>query len=555
LSGRIDFSILRLDHGAPEAGVMVERQAEGRSGVKPRLELRGIRKTYPSVVANDGIDLVVAPGEIHAVIGENGAGKSTLMKIIYGMVRPDAGDMLWEGREATVRNPADAQRLGIGMVFQHFALFETLTVVQNIALATPGAVKTEVLSQKIAALSERYGMPLEPARPVYSMSVGERQRVEIIRALLRNPGLLIMDEPTSVLTPQAVQKLFVTMRQLASEGCSILYISHKLEEIRDVCERATVLRAGKVVGSVDPRRETTAAVARMMIGSDLPTFRHDEAPIAKQPRLEVNALSVAAGDPFGVDLTDVELTVRAGEIVGIAGISGNGQKELLAALSGETTVPERSAIRIGGKDAGHLSPRARRALGLAFVPEDRLGRGAVPELSLAENALLTASSQGMVAGGLIRFARVRAFAERCIDAFDVRCAGPRAAASSLSGGNLQKFIVGREMLQRPDVLIVAQPTWGVDVGATLAIRQALLDIRSAGAAVLVVSEELDELFELADRIAVIAGGRLTRAKRTRDTNRDEIGIAMAGTDTDAREPQAVSVPPVVDREGSLANQA
>jgi simple sugar transport system ATP-binding protein len=531
-------------------------QPGGGRSVAPRLELRGIRKAYPSVVANDGIDLVVAPGEIHAVIGENGAGKSTLMKVIYGMVRPDAGEMLWEGREAVVRTPADAQRLGIGMVFQHFALFDTLTVAQNIALATPGSLGMEALSQKITALAERYGMPVEPSRPVYSMSVGERQRVEIIRSLLQSPGLLIMDEPTSVLTPQAVQKLFVTLRQLASEGCSILYISHKLEEIRDLCEHATVLRAGKVTGSVDPRRETAAAMARMMIGSDLPTFRHDEEVAAKkEPRLEVAALSVASLDPFGVDLTGIDLTVHAGEIVGIAGISGNGQKELLAALSGETTVPERSAIRIGAKDAGHLSPQARRALGLAFVPEDRLGRGAVPDLSLAENALLTASSQSMVRGGLIRFSRVRAFAERCIDAFDVRCSGPRAAASSLSGGNLQKFIVGREILQQPDILIAAQPTWGVDVGAALAIRQALLDLRTAGAAILVVSEELDELLEIADRIAVIANGRLTPPKRTKDTNRDEIGVAMAGMAIGQRSPTAGAAPLVLNREVSLAVDA
>jgi general nucleoside transport system ATP-binding protein len=526
-------------HGAQPGGA--------RRGT-PRLELRGIRKAYPSVVANDGIDLVVAPGEIHAVIGENGAGKSTLMKVIYGMVRPDAGDMLWEGKETMVRSPADAQRLGIGMVFQHFALFDTLTVAQNIALATPGRLGLDALSEKIAAVSQRYGVPLEPDRPVYTMSVGERQRVEIVRALLRDPGLLIMDEPTSVLTPQAVQKLFITLRQLAQEGCSILYISHKLEEIRDLCWHATILRAGRVTGSVDPRRETTAAMARMMIGSDLPAFRHDEAAAATEARLEVRALSVPASDPFGVDLSDIDLTVHAGEIVGIAGISGNGQKELLAALSGETPVAARSAIRIGGKDAGRLSPSARRALGLAFVPEDRLGRGAVPELTLADNALLTASRQGLVASGLIRFSRVKAFAERCIDTFDVRCGGPRAAASSLSGGNLQKFIVGREILQRPDVLIVAQPTWGVDVGAALAIRQALLDLRTAGAAVLVVSEELDELFDIADRIAVIANGRLAPARRTKETNRDEIGIAMTGTTGDGG-------PVTLNREDHRAAQA
>jgi simple sugar transport system ATP-binding protein len=297
-------------------------------------------------------------------------------------------------------------------------------------------------------------------------------------------------------------------------------------------------------------------MARMVIGSDLPTFRHDEEVAAKkEPRLEVTALSVASLDPFGVDLTGIDLTVHAGEIVGIAGISGNGQKELLAALSGETTVPERSAIRIGAKDAGHLSPQARRALGLAFVPEDRLSRGAVPDLSLAENALLTASSQSMVRGGLIRFSRVRTFAERCIDAFDVRCSGPRAAASSLSGGNLQKFIVGREILQQPDILIAAQPTWGVDVGAALAIRQALLDLRTAGAAILVVSEELDELLEIADRIAVIANGRLTPPKRTKDTNRDEIGVAMAGMAIGQRSPTAGAAPLVLNREVSLAVDA
>jgi simple sugar transport system ATP-binding protein len=494
----------------------------------PRLELRGIRKTYPAVVANDGVDLAVAPGEIHAVIGENGAGKSTLMKIIYGMVRPDAGEMLWEDREVLVRSPADAQRLGIGMVFQHFALFDTLTVAQNIALASPARSGIERLSEKIAAISRRYGLPLEPDRPVYTMSVGERQRVEIVRALMQAPGLLIMDEPTSVLTPQAVERLFATLRQLAAEGCSILYISHKLEEIRSICDSATVLRAGKVTGVVDPRRESAATMARLMIGAELPAIHQREETTGGEARLEVRGLSLASDDPFGVDLGEIDLTVRAGEIVGIAGVSGNGQAELLAALSGEVTVAGGAAIRICGTDAGHLSASARRTLGLAFVPEDRFGRGAVPELSLADNALLTASRQGMVAGGLIRYPRVKAFAERCIAAFDVRGGGLEAPASSLSGGNLQKFIVGREILQQPRVLIVAQPTWGVDVGAALAIHRALIDLRAAGTAILVISEELDELFEIADRIAVIAAGRLTALTRTRDTNRDAIGLAMTG---------------------------
>jgi simple sugar transport system ATP-binding protein len=413
-------------------------------------------------------------------------------------------------------------------VFQHFALFDTLTVAQNIALASPARDGIERLSEQIAAVSQRYGMPLEPDRPVYTMSVGERQRVEIVRALMQAPGLLIMDEPTSVLTPQAVERLFATLRQLAAEGCSILYISHKLEEIRSVCDAATVLRAGKVTGVVNPQCASTAMMARMMIGAELPAIHQRAENPAGDARLEVSALSLASDDPFGVDLRDIDLTVRAGEIVGIAGVSGNGQTELLAALSGEATVPDRRAIRVCGTDAGRLSASARRGLGLAFVPEDRLGRGAVPDLSLADNALLTASRQGMVAGGLIRYPRVKAFAQRCIAAFDVRGGGLEAAASSLSGGNLQKFIVGREILQQPRVLIVAQPTWGVDVGAALAIHRALIDLRAAGTAILVVSEELDELFEITDRIAVIAGGRLTALRRTRDTNRDEIGLAMTG---------------------------
>jgi general nucleoside transport system ATP-binding protein len=492
----------------------------------PRLELRGIRKAYPAVVANDGIDLAVAPGEIHGVIGENGAGKSTLMKIIYGIVRPDGGEMLWEGRAVQVRSPPDAQRLGIGMVFQHFALFDTLTVAENIALATPGRRSIADLSEEIVEVSRRYGLPLDPDRPVYTMSVGEQQRVEIVRALMRSPGLLIMDEPTSVLTPQAVESLFHTLRQLSHEGSGILYISHKLEEVASLCDAATVLRAGRVAGVVDPRRESTAAMARMMVGGDLPALRPREEVPGGEALLEARALSLPSNDPFGVDLADIDLTVHAGEIVGIAGVSGNGQAELLAALSGETTMPARSSIRIGRRDAGHLSPAERRSLGLAFVPEDRLGRGAVPELSLTENALLTASGQGMVVAGMIRYQRAQAFAERCIAEFDVHCSGREATALALSGGNLQKFIVSREILQQPSVLIVAQPTWGVDVGAALAIHRTLIELRASGAAILVVSEDLDELLQIADRITVISAGRLAPPKRTRDTSRDEIGIAM-----------------------------
>ncbi|MFC3108691.1 ABC transporter ATP-binding protein [Undibacterium arcticum] len=494
----------------------------------PRLMLRGICKVYPSVVANDGIDLSVMPGEIHAVLGENGAGKSTLMRIIYGVTRQTSGEMFWEGAPVQVENPAHARQLGIGMVFQHFSLFETLSVVENVALSLPGRPDLGYLARRIEKVSEKYGLPVDPRRLTHGLSVGERQRVEIIRCLLQNPNLLIMDEPTSVLTPQAVRKLFDTLRQLADEGCSILYISHKLDEIQELCHTATVLRAGKVTGACVPAQETPKSMARMMIGKDLPVCEHGAPSTGGELRLRVEHLSQKSDDPFGVDLKDIHLEVRSGEIVGIAGVSGNGQQELLYALSGEAPLVEKSPVQICGIAAGCMGPDKRRTLGLCFVPEERLGRGAVPRMSLSQNALLTAYGSGMVRYGLIRFAVMRDFAERCIARFNVKCGGPDAPARSLSGGNLQKFIVGREIMQQPSLLIVAQPTWGVDVGAAAFIRQALLDLRDAGAAVLVISEELDELFEISDRIAVIAGGRLSPATPASDTNVEEIGVRMSG---------------------------
>jgi len=495
---------------------------------KPRLALHGITKAYPSVVANDGVALDVLPGEIHAVLGENGAGKSTLMKIIYGVVKPDAGTIEWEGAKVEIGNPARARRLGIGMVFQHFSLFETLTVAENIALALDAARAGADLADRIREVSSRYGLPLEPGRHVHTMSVGERQRVEIVRCLLQGPRLLIMDEPTSVLTPQAVESLFETLETLSGEGVSILYISHKLDEIRALCHRATVLRAGRVTGECDPRQETSASLARMMIGGDLPRPLHREAR-AGAVRLAIDHLSLPSDDPFGTALSEVSLEVHGGEIVGIAGVSGNGQQELMAALSGERIVPEARAVRIADAPIGHEDAAPRRARGLAFVPEERLGRGAVPDMSLAENALLTAHAQGMVSRGFVRERAVRDFAAATIAEFGVKAGGPDAAARSLSGGNLQKYIVGREIRQRPRVLVVSQPTWGVDVGAAVQIRQALIDLRDQGVAVLVVSEELDELFEICDRLAVIAQGRLSHAKAVAVTNAEEIGQLMAGS--------------------------
>jgi simple sugar transport system ATP-binding protein len=513
---------------------MTEPQApplrQGRARAEPRLQLLGISKIYPSVIANADVDLSVMPGEIHAVLGENGAGKSTLMKMIYGVTRPDAGDIVWEGRQVDIDSPSAARRLGIGMVFQHFALFETLTVAENIALALDERVTPAQLAPRIRAVSEQYGLPLDPQRRVHSMSVGERQRVEIVRCLLQSPRLLIMDEPTSVLTPDAVQRLFVSLRRLRDDGVSILYISHKLDEIQSLCDRATVLRAGRVAGVADPREETAQSLAELMIGGELPTCRL----VPREPgevRLALRDLDMPSDDPFGTHLAGITLELRAGEIVGLAGVSGNGQQELLKAISGELPAPGADSIRILGKDAARLGPAARRRLGLGFVPEERLGRGAVPALSLADNALLTGhldDAAGMVRRGVIRRGAVRAFASAVIERFKVKCGGERSAAASLSGGNLQKFIVGREIGLAPKVMVLAQPTWGVDIGAAMLIRQAIIDLRDEGVAVLVVSEELDELFMMCDRIAVLAKGRLSRAVPVAGTSVNQIGIWMSG---------------------------
>lgn len=491
-----------------------------------RLELRGITKQYPAVRANDGVALRVAPGQIHAVLGENGAGKSTLMKIIYGATQPDAGEMLWNGQPVKVASPAAARALGISMVYQHFSLFDTLTAAENVWLGLGKAHTLAQVTARIREVAAGYGLEVDPLRPVHTLSVGERQRVEIVRALLTRPSLLILDEPTSVLTPQAVDKLFVTLRQLSSEGCSILYISHKLDEIRLLCHHCTVLRGGKVTGEVDPTQETNASLSRLMIGAEPPALKHREARVGAVA-LEVKGLSLPQQDPFGVALDRVSLQVRAGEIVGVAGVSGNGQQELMAALSGEDRRAPAGSVQLFGHDMASASPRQRRSAGLHFVPEERLGRGAVPSLSLAQNTLLT-RTQAVGRGGWLNLAGARAMAAGLIARFQVKAGGPEAVARSLSGGNLQKFLVGREIDAKPKVLIVAQPTWGVDVGAAAQIRGELLRLRDEGCALLVVSEELDELFEISDRLVVIAGGRVSPPVATAEATVERIGEWMSG---------------------------
>jgi simple sugar transport system ATP-binding protein len=493
-----------------------------------RLELKNLSKTYPAVKANDRVSLRVKPGEIHAILGENGAGKSTLMKMIYGTTRPDddGGEILWNGQHIDIKSPQQARQLGISMVFQHFSLFDTLTVAENVWLGLDKTLKLPQVIEQINNVAKNYGLDIDPHRPVHTLSVGERQRVEIVRALMTNPKLLILDEPTSVLTPQAVEKLFVTLRRIAEEGCSILYISHKLDEIRALCHHCTVLRGGKVTGEVDPTKETNASLSKLMIGAEPPQLRH-ESKTPGQVVLQVQGLNLEQQDPFGTSLKDIGFEVRAGEVVGIAGVSGNGQQELMAALSGEDLRAPVESIRLFGQAIARQAPGQRRAQGLHFVPEERLGRGAVPTLSLAQNTLLT-RTHTVGHAGWVDSGAVRTLAQQLIERFKVKAGGPDAPAKSLSGGNLQKFIVGREIDAQPKLLIVSQPTWGVDVGAAAQIRGELLALRDAGCAVLVVSEELDELFEISDRLLVIAQGRVSPSIATRDATVEQIGAWMSG---------------------------
>ncbi len=495
---------------------------------RPLVELRGVSKRYGDLLANDRIDLALHRGEIHALLGENGAGKSTLVKILYGVVEPTAGDIVWEGRHVTIASPVEARRLGIGMVFQHFSLFDQMTVAENVAVGLSGADSLKDVRARLVEISRGYGLGLEPDRAVWTLSAGERQRIEIVRCLLQDPKLIILDEPTSVLTPQEAEALFETLERLASEGRAILYISHRLEEVRRLCRSATILRAGRVVATVDPRARSAREIAALMVGSDVGEVKpHGPSGGGGEAALSLRHLTLPPAEPHQWGLKDIELTVCKGEIVGIAGVAGNGQGELFAAISGEQLAPRPENVIIAGRACGRIGIDGRRRLGAAFVPEERLGHAAVPSHRLSDNAVLSHHASGdVVRGGLVRFSAARRLARAIADTFDVRTPERDPLARQLSGGNLQKFAVGREIIRRPALLVVNQPTWGVDAGAARLIRQALVDLAGEGAAVLVISQDLDELFEIADRIAVIHSGRLTEARPRAAWTREAIGLEM-----------------------------
>ncbi|MDG3085253.1 ABC transporter ATP-binding protein [Vibrio hannami] len=495
----------------------------------PLLELWNVSKIYPGVIANDNVNLKLNEGEILALLGENGAGKSTLVKMIYGVNRPDKGAILWNNREIDIRSPNQARSMGIGMVFQHFSVFETLTVQENIEL---GLDKTFVeqlddLRQSIIDISKKYDLHVDPDRYVHSLSIGERQRVEILRCLIQEVKLLILDEPTSVLTPQEVSGLFRVLKKLSSEGCAIMFISHKLKEVTELCDRAVILRGGVVTGECTPAEETPDSIARMMVGSDAELSESYNKKLSESVIFETHFLTLPPTHPFGCGLTDVNLQLRAGEILGVAGVAGNGQEDLLEALSGEDTRAKSNSITFNGNPIGNLNAGQRRNLGMAYVPADRLGQGAVPEMSLRENTLLT-NSNSLVRNGFVLSNKLSELVDQIISDNNVKCHNQLSQAKSLSGGNLQKFIIGREVDQKPQVLICAHPTWGVDIGAASAIHRQLIALRDAGAAVLVISEDIDELFVICDRMTALYEGRVAPIVETEKTNIEEIGKWIAG---------------------------
>lgn len=498
------------------------------------LEARAITKIFGDLKANDSVDFSIAKGEIHALLGENGAGKSTLVKMLFGSLQPNSGQIFWNGQPVVIHSPSDARRLGIGMVFQHFSLFEALSVAENIALSFETSSSRREIAQQARDLSQEYGLPLDPDAIVGDLSVGERQRIEIIRCLMQNPDLIILDEPTSVLTPQEADTLFETLYRLRDEGRSILYISHRLEEVQRLCSAATIMRRGVVVDACDPREETAGSLASKMVGADIGEVVHRNNPSGGDVVLRIRDLSTKPTNPFAVALKNVSLDVAAGEVVGIAGIAGNGQGELFGAISGEDPIAsDVESIAIDGVAVGGKNISGRRNLNVAFVPEERNGHAAVGGMRLSENVLLARHASDRKSFlqyglGIVNRGALADVAARVNERMDVRKSGEDPVAASLSGGNLQKFVMGRELDRAPRLLIVNQPTWGVDAGAAAAIRQAMIDLAASGSAVLMISQDLDEIFEVADTVAVMADGRLSEIHPIAEMSRERIGLMMSG---------------------------
>jgi len=492
----------------------------------------GIDKAFPGVVANLGVDFAARWGEVHALLGENGAGKTTLMSILAGLYRPDAGEISIDGESVAFHAPRDAIRHGVGMVYQHYRLVASQTVAENLLLGLPGVpfrLNAGKFIRQATELGQRYHLRIDPSRPVWQLSVGEQQRVEILKTLQRGAKILILDEPTAVLTPQESEDLMRTLRQIAAEGRTVIFISHKLEEVRSVADRVTVLRGGSVVANgLAIGALSTRDMARLMVGDDMPSTRLNEQRVAStQPRLVLD--DVSALNARGLTaLKRIHLEVGVGEILGIAGVAGNGQHELAQVVAG-LRFPTHGQVRLDGRDVTGVGARSMTRRGVAHIPEDRMGEGLVGNLPLADNAVLKSYDRPPIAWGpFLILQRVLQFAQLLLERFNIRGARPDSATRLLSGGQLQRFLLAREMALNPRVIVAVHPTRGLDVAATQQVQEWLVRARDTSASVLLISEDLDEVMQLSDRIAVLYEGEIVGTMPAAGANREQLGLMMAG---------------------------
>ncbi|WP_420434169.1 ABC transporter ATP-binding protein [Candidatus Poriferisocius sp.] len=494
------------------------------------LEMRGITKRFPGVVANEDVDFTVLPGQVHTLLGENGAGKSTLVKILYGLYQPDEGSVSFEGTPVKIDSPSVAIQTGIGMIHQHFMLVDTLTVAENVALGLGSALSLTNLApirRRIKEVSEEFGLHVDPDAYIWQMAVGERQRAEIVKALYRNVRLLVLDEPTAVLTPPEVTDLFVTLRQLTANGRGLVFISHKLNEVMEISDEITVLRDGRVSGRTTPSESSRESLATMMVGRPVEFTRTIAEQTPGEPKLEVRNLRVR-GDRGELAVNDVSIDARAGEIVGIVGVSGNGQRELAESIIGLRET-ESGQVCIDGKTVKTPTPKHVRSLGLAYVPEERMKYGSIGDFTVAENLILVDYDQApYVRNGLLSFSSIEERSEQLVDDYSIRTPGTGTLTRKLSGGNIQKVVIAREFSGRAGVLLVAQPTRGVDIGAAEYIHEQLLKQRSQGKAILLISEDLDEVMALSDRLVVMYEGQVMGRMNREDATIEQVGLLMSG---------------------------
>ena len=499
---------------------------------KTLLKAKGLTKKFGDFVANNSINIEIQKGEIHALLGENGAGKSTLVKMFYGLLSSDSGEIILNGQEVNIINPKFARSLGIGMVFQHFSLFPALTVSENILISLDQKLSKNKLENKIIETSNKWGLSISPSKKVAELSVGEQQRVEIIRCLLQNPKLLIMDEPTSVLSPQEIVNLFKVLKNLSKSGCSILYISHKLHEIKEIAKRVTILKSGRVIDALETKNVSTNILAEKMVGKKVVKLKGKKniTKFKKSLAFSVNNLCRTKKNQFGVSLNNINFSLNFGEILGVAGIAGNGQVELMEALSGESP-GDKQEIIFKENAIGNSKIQNRRQLGIEFVPEERNNHATVPDLRLHENTFLTffghyifkkSFTKKLISNPNQSFAA----SKEIVSKNDVRCPYENPFAKQLSGGNLQKFIIGRSFQASPKLAIISQPTWGVDIGAATIIRQKILNLASMGKAIILISQDLDEIFELSDNICVISNGNLSKVQSKKNMTPAKVGLLM-----------------------------